>query len=458
MLRFSQFTASAVALVAGAAAQSTPQAITAQKIPGAVKHAGIYHVSTGTWTRTGGAVANFGPDTIYSNTASSGYFSSAGGSGGFAPGSTNFDNGIVPGSTNTNHPAADRDVYNVNCVEIGYCDFSVGGTTSWELSFYDSYDPCTFNGAPDHTFSTGAVPQNGCWTVTFDLSGGGEFCLAADGGDGFNNSIDLDSFGWSYRYTGVTTVPGPAGFCLAGDPQNTDPGFIPPSVSTAGTNCYFGPASLCGPDSSSGLSNVDNWWLEDPMTAANSNCYFFGGYNNNNPCGGNIRTPYASWHMDLKGDLSECPRGASTIVSTPNGCNSTPNSTGVNSTMVITGSAAIADNDLTLSATVPPNTFGFFITSQSCCQPTPPGTSGTICVGSNVGLFRNSVQNSGAAGLIEISTAAGEFDFNAIPQATGPYMAVPGGTAHFQCWHRDINLPSMSSTTNMTDGVVVRWQ
>ena len=455
MLRSSLFTASTIALVAGAAAQSAPQALTAEKIPGAVKDAGIYHVSTGTWTRTGGAVANFGPDTIYSSTASSGYFSAAGGSGDFAPGSTNFDNGIVPGSNNTNHPSANRNVYNVNCVEIGYCDLSVGGTTSWELSFYNGYNPCTFGGFPDTTFSTGMVPQNGCWTVTFDFSGGSEFCLPADGGDDFDDILDLDSFGWSYRYTGVTTTPGPAGFCLTGDPQNTDPGYIPSTVPTDGTNCYFGPASLCGPDSSTGLGNEDNWWIEDP-TGVNSGCFFFGGYNNINACGGNIRTPYTNWYMEIQADLNFCPADQFSV-SMPNGCTSNPNSTGVNSIMVITGSPFIADNDLTLIASVPPNTFGYFITSQSFGMASPPNSSGNICVGGNTGRFQALIQDSGAAGLIEISTAAGEFDFNAIPQATGPYMAVPGGTAHFQCWHRDL-LPGTVPTSNFTDGVVVTWQ
>ena len=454
MLRSSLFTASAIALVAGAAAQSTPQTITAQKIPGAVKHAGIYHVSTGTWTRTGASVANFGPDTIYSNTAASGYFSSAGGSGGFAPGSTNYENGIVPSSANTNHPGANRDEYNVNCVEIGYCDLSAGGVTSWELSFYNSYDPCTFNGAPDNTFDTGMVPQNGCWTVTFDLSGGAEFCLPADGGDGFDDILELDTFGWSYRYSG--TGVGAAGFFLTGDPQNTDPGFIPMTVPSDGTNTYFGPASLCGPDAGTGLGSEDNWWLEDPVTAANSNCYFFGGYNNINACGANITTPYANWHMELQADLNPCGPGGPNIVSTPNGCLSNPNSTGVNSTMVITGSDVIADNDLTLTATVTPDSFGFFITSQMFGMASPPTSMGNICVGGNVGRFQNFIVNSGTAGIIEISTAAGQFDFNAIPQATGPYSAVPGGTAHFQCWHRDV--VNMVATSNLTDGVVVTWQ
>ena len=56
-----------------------------QRIPGPIRHAGIYHVASGTWTRNGGAVANFGPDTVYTNNALTGYFVPLGGTGGTAP-------------------------------------------------------------------------------------------------------------------------------------------------------------------------------------------------------------------------------------------------------------------------------------------------------------------------------------------------------------------------------------
>ena len=450
MLRSSLFTVSAIALMAGASAQNSPQTLNAEKVPGAIKHAGIYHVSTGTWTRTGGSVANFGPDTIYSNTATSGYYSSAGGNGGFAPGSTNFDEGNVPSSANTNN-AGNRDEYNVNCIEIGYCDLDAAGVGGWELAFYTSYAPCTLNTTPDVVVDTGAIPANGCWTVAFDLSGGAEICLGADGGDGFDDNEALDSFGWSYRYTGTGTAA--AGFLLTGDPLATDPTWVSGSLPTDGTNTYFGPASLCSADLATGLLTDDSWFLEDPVDpVANSNCYWFGGYSNNNGCGG-PSNPYASWYFELQADTGPCT-GA---ISTPNGCTSNPNSTGVNSQMVATGSAAVADNDVTLTATVPVNSFGFFITAQTAgFVPMPGGSAGNICLGANVGRFQQLAASSGASGIIEISTSAGQWNLNNIPQASGPYAASVGGTAHFQCWHRDSSMTG--PTSNFTDGVVVTWE
>ena len=439
--------------MAGASAQNSPLTLNAEKVPGAVKHAGIYHVSTGTWTRTGGAIANFGPDTIYSNTATSSYFSSAGGNGGFAPGSENFDEGNVPSSTNTNSPG-NRDEYEVNCIEIGYCDTDAVGVSGWELKFYTSYVPCTLNTNHDASFDTGALPANGCWTVALDLTGGGVICLGADGGDGFDNNEDLDSFGWSFRYTGTGNAE--AGFLLAGDPMATDPNWVSGSLPLAGTNTYFGPASLCSPDLATGLRTGAFWFLEDPVNPiANSNCYWFGPYRNNNGCGGPFK-PLASWYMELQADTGSCTFSGNTI-SLPNGCTSNPNSTGVNSTMAVMGSPFVVDDNAILTAAVPPFSFGFFITAQTAgFVPIPGGSSGNLCLGTNVGRFQQLAANSGAAGVISISTTAGQWSLTSIPQASGPYAAFAGSESHFQCWHRDSS--PMGPTSNFTDGVFVRWQ
>ena len=61
MLRSSLFTASAFALVAGAAAQtSAPLQASAQRVTSPVKYAGTYNVQTKTWIRGQAASANFG--------------------------------------------------------------------------------------------------------------------------------------------------------------------------------------------------------------------------------------------------------------------------------------------------------------------------------------------------------------------------------------------------------------
>ncbi len=443
--------ACAVALAASASAQATsPKALQPERIPGAIKHAGIYHVASGTWTRTGAGSANFGPDTVYSNTAPSGYFSSAGGAGGFAPGATNFDEGVLPTTGNAG-ANADRDEYLINCVSIGYCDEGAPGTSGWELSFYSEYTPCTFEPSFDGRFTVAGLPAGGCWMMDFDLTGQ-EFCIEGDGGDGFDNDPELDSFGWSYRYAGTDGTMG-AGFMMAGDPQSTEPNWVPGTAPSGGTNTYFGVPSLCGPSEATGFFTVDSWWVEDPVNPSDSNCYWFGGYVNGNPCSGLLPGIFASWHLELQADTSDC---SSLDISSPSGCLSNPSSTGINSTMVATGSSSVVENNVTLTATIPVNSFGFFITATTPgFIANPGGSSGNICLGSDVGRFQQLAMSSGATGQVVISTTLGQWSLSSIPSASGPYAAVPGTSAYFQCWTRDAN--SHGPTSNFTDGCVVQW-
>ena len=440
--------AGAAAAPAMAFAQS-PKALTPTKIPTAIKHAGIYHVSTGTCTRTGAQTANFGPDTIYSNTASSNYFTNVGSMGGQIPGGTNFDEGALPSSSNPDYPLANRDTYNVNCISIGYCDQNAAGTGGWELGFYGNYAPCTFDDSPDATILATALPANACRFLTLDLSGGAEFALAADQGTGPFGGLAPASFGWSFRYAGTGTNS--AGFFLAGDPLTTDPNFLPGGLPTDGTNTYYGPASLCGPGSATGLLTQDLWYVEDPA-GANSGCFFFGGYNNTTGvCGAPLNGPYTSYLMELQADLTSPLAGDSY-------CASNPNSTGVNSTLSLEGSASVAANDVTLRAALPPNSFGFFITSQTQgFTANPAGSQGNICLAGAIGRFvgAGQIRNSGMTGEIELSTSLGDWSLGAIPAPNGPYAAAPGSTTNFQLWHRD--LVGTSPTSNLTDARQITW-
>ncbi|QDV10028.1 hypothetical protein Poly30_55890 [Planctomycetes bacterium Poly30] len=435
-----------------ATAQVAPRAAHAEKIPGAVKNAGIYHLSTGTWTRAGGGVSNFGPDVIYSNTAWSGYFSTTGGVGGTIPMAENFDEGQIPGPFNGQHPQG-RDSFTVNCFEIGYCDLGPAGGSGWEIRFYESYMPCSFRGAPDADFLATGLPANGCWTVTFDLSGGNEFCLGGDGGDGYDGDLDLDSFGWSYTYAGQNTTS-VAGFLIRGDPQSTEPNWVTGGEVTDGTDTYFGPPSFC-PEGSTGLGTQDFWWIEDTNVPSNSGCYWFFGYRNNNACAGPLANMYASFHMELQADTAICDNFGPGVPY----CMSNPNSTGVNSSLLVLGSAVVSDNNLTLIGGLPTNTFGFFITSRTPgFVANPAGSAGNLCVSANIGRFTGpgQIKNSGASGTISLTTQTGEWSLQSIPTSTGPYAAMAGLRTHFQLWHRDS--VSGTPTSNFSDAVYVDWQ
>lgn len=442
----------AVSLAFQAAPQSTTLKVAEYApVTGPVKDAGIYHVSSGTWTRAGSASASFGPDVIYDNTAWSGYFSTTGGSGGSGPIGENFDEGQIPSSS---HPLnlGGRETHLVNCFQIGYCDFGVAGGSAWDISFYNSYTPCSLNTAPDATYATSGLPAGGCWLVTFDLSGGNEFCLAGDAGDGYDDDLELDSFGWSYTYTGQdpTVV---AGFLIRGDPQNTDPNWVTGGDVIDATNTVFGPPSLCT-SGGTGLGTRDFWWIEDPTTPANSGCYFFFGYLNNNLCQGPQSDPYASFHLELQADIDACELNPGVTY-----CQSNPNSTGVNTSLATLGSAAVADNNLELFATLPTFSFGFFITSQTAgFVANPAGSQGNLCVVDQVGRFvaPGQIKSSGASGTISLSTGLGDWSVNAIPTPTGPYAAMAGIRSHFQLWHRDDLMGT--ATSNFSDGVYIDWE
>lgn len=431
-----------------AGSTEAPLAAKPAKIPGAVRNAGIYHVASGTWTRNGGTTANFGPDTIYANTVASGYFSSVGLAGGFAPGGTVIDEGALPTSLNTRYPNANRDSYNVNCVSISYCDLGAPASGGWALTFYEAYQPCTSNTAPTATVMATSLPAGGCWTLALDLAGGSEFCLAGNGG-GLNGPLPT-SFGWGTQYIG-TDGTAAAGFILAGDPMSTDPSYVAGGLPIDGTNTYYGPASLCT-GGATGLLTEDSFWVEDSLGMA-TGCYWFGGYSNVNGCGTPFN-PYSSFFLELQADTSLC----GTAPGPYEYCQSNPNSTGVHSTIRFAGSASVAADAIVMTASLPPLSFGFFVTSPTQgFSMNPAGSAGNVCLGGNLGRFvgPGQIKNSGPAGKISLSTLAGEWSLTAIPGATGPYAAVAGMQSNFQLWHRDF--VGTMATSNLTDGYSITW-
>ncbi|WP_145195887.1 hypothetical protein [Planctomycetes bacterium Poly30] len=433
-------------------ASERPAVLTAEpaRIPSIaqVRDAGAYHVATGTWTRRGVQQRSpIGPDVIYANTAMSGYFSSAGGAGGFAPLSTNVDEGFIPARGNPEYPLADRSVYTVDGFQINYCDLGAAATGGWDISFYESYVPCASPPAPTASVLLNGLPATGCWTLFIDLSGGQEFDFAGEGG-GAAGTQSSTSFGWSYRYIG-TDGTAPAGFILAGDPASTDPGWITGGLPTDGTETYYGPASLCG-GSATGNRTQDSWGLINPTGA---NCWWFGGYSNTNGCGVPFQ-PYASFFMEIyaQSGPGSAPVGAAY-------CSSNPNSTGVNTTLAMSGSDSASANDVLLAAgELPLGSVGVFVTSMTQgSTPNFMGSQGNLCLGGTLGYLTGpgQVRSAGLDGSIRIDTTLGTWDVSAIPAGAGTYAAAAGVTSNFQLWHRDV--VASAPTSNFSDAVSVTW-
>ena len=284
-----------LALAAPSLAQSTVSAV---RNPTPLRSAGIYHVATGTWSRTG-ATANLGPDVIYAATAPSGYFGT-----GFEE-QAGVNEGILPGTTNP--LGGPQDCYRVDGFTFGYC--SQDSSSDWSFRFYDSYRPCDVPSAPDKclhqasgTIEVTGVPGAGaCWVVTVDLTGGAEFDMVADGGPchpGYQGGPDeQDHFGYSLTYasaSGALTGPLLSGY---------DPNWAPAGEGT----CYL--PSLTCPAGATGLGARDFFMLDDG--AAYTGCHWFGGYNNTNGCGGPSQGPGAQFHLEM---FTDCSNGGTCVV------------------------------------------------------------------------------------------------------------------------------------------------
>lgn len=131
------------------------------------------------------------------------------------------------------------------------------------------------------------------------------------------------------------------------------------------------------------------------------------------------------------------------------------NSTGGPGEISASGSVVTAQNDVLLfCSSLPPNQFGYFLTSMTPgFLPNPAGSEGDLCVLGDIGRYigPGQVQNSGLLGLVSLP-----IDLTQMPRPNGPMAVQPGDTWYFQFWHRDGG--SSGPVSNMTDALRVQFQ
>lgn len=135
-------------------------------------------------------------------------------------------------------------------------------------------------------------------------------------------------------------------------------------------------------------------------------------------------------------------------------CASNPNSTMVNSELVVTGTIVASENRITLTATdLPPSVFGFFITSPAAGMVQPGGSEGILCLSGAIGRYnqQSQIQFSGALRRMSLT-----IDLTQTPTPLGTTAVMAGDTWHFQTWHRDT--VSGQPTSNFSDAVEVGFQ
>jgi len=136
-----------------------------------------------------------------------------------------------------------------------------------------------------------------------------------------------------------------------------------------------------------------------------------------------------------------------------NYCLANPNSTGMTGAMSASGSASVASNNFTVTASdLPTSQFGIFVTSMDQgFVPNGGGSSnGNICLGGVIGRFfmPSQILSTGGAGEFSLSLPLGSF-----PQGNGFVAVMPGETWNFQAWHRD----GVGQGSNFTDGLSVMF-
>lgn len=133
-------------------------------------------------------------------------------------------------------------------------------------------------------------------------------------------------------------------------------------------------------------------------------------------------------------------------------CAAVPNSTGQTGRLEVYGNNRVANNDVQLAASnLPPQRVGYFLASTGQGNVVPFNSQGRLCLAQPLVRFAGpgQVLNSGAQGAFAL-----QLDLTSFSAGPGFIGVAPGDTWNFQAWHRD---PGVSTTTNLTDAVSVRF-
>ncbi|QDV04876.1 hypothetical protein Poly30_03700 [Planctomycetes bacterium Poly30] len=264
--------------------------VPARPILGPIQDAGVYDYATGTLYPPG-TQSTSGPDSIYDNTASAGFYYDVASFSTASQATLSLrDVGGIPGPGNPGAFAApaDRAELLVNGFEFAYCVEIPGGTAGF-IFFFSSGALSTTTpevGGTAQIFVEG-LPTGGTYRVRVDLGPSLSFCLLPDGGpqdSGFDGVPSMD------RFT-VTAVAsnfngGHVGLLLAGDPAATDASYLPPTqpLPRDGDGTYYGTAPSCAAGTTGYLTedSLAAWIFPGNTFIASVNA---GGYTSAGGCG-----------------------------------------------------------------------------------------------------------------------------------------------------------------------------
>jgi hypothetical protein len=279
-----------------------------------IRHAGVYHVGTGTWTRNASLANVTGPDVIYNNTCSSaGYFADQFGPPFYGGGAPFQHRSAVPSPSHPTvpsvyYPTGDDEApgchtsYVVNGFQFAYCT-SATSSIDYQIAFANSYLSCgAADMVPDVTFDLTGLPggtpsgaQN-CWTVDVDLQAASlSFTLQGDGDGTYSGTAQQNQFGVWWKPLNPQSWTDSTGPVVAGNytwTGGTRTGPLTPRRGTDGT-IWDAPVDFAEPGTgmaSNDFFRVGGIWA--PI--GGPGCYYFGGQ------------PHADFFLKLFAD-PQCP-------------------------------------------------------------------------------------------------------------------------------------------------------
>jgi len=425
--------------LAGAQQSSTPQPVTHE-----VRDAGTLHLATGTWTRRTTGAALVGPQALYDNTCTIGFFLQG------SVGQVILDSGRVPSSSSPSNSVSltgTADAYQIDAFDIGYCSLE-STAPSAQISFFDCYSACSLGPLPSPIasftlvnlpFGTGTTP-GGCWVMTIDLANTTlDFPLSGDCDGIYDGAPPNDDFAWSWATTApqAATLTGPL---IAGDPL----GLFNSSCGTWGDGTTFAGSN---PNvSGTGIGALDQFESNQPLEG----CFFFGGYGGTNP--------FASFYMRLSGDgvanpgsngycFGDGSSGACPCGNAGNPGQGCGNSTGTQGArLVASGTPSISNDTIQFGVSgVPGSKPGVLI--RGINQVTMPSGDGLLCASGQSG--RSQVVVTSASGNATIS------DYSGSPFGLASYG--PGVVANYQFWYRDPQSTCTGAGFNFTNAWSLLW-
>lgn len=133
-------------------------------------------------------------------------------------------------------------------------------------------------------------------------------------------------------------------------------------------------------------------------------------------------------------------------------CDGVVNSTGDRGFLRLSGTRSATSIKTAVASALPPNQFCLLVgATLQANVPMAGGSTGTLCLGGNLGRYNQTITQASAAGVASFT-----IDPTNIPQGIGTFAAAPGQIYQWQVWHRDVN--GGGATSNFTNAVTILFE